>query len=256
MYQVNKLKIAGVISCVTVLFGMQGCSSTVAEVETQTNLDTEGDMTMDLVSIEYLLANSTLEEEDFKGISIEDFIKRYELTEEAVADVYMEPLLERYRQELQRELNEYPDYSYLRTSDNQMNKLNEEDIENIHVVAFYYTSGTYQESLLFDFQNKVGYLGETIDLLESEITEYTDQVELSDDEIQEVGNILQQTGVPDWNLSYEGQNEETTGSFGWNLYIELNDGSIIQYAGKGVIGASRPENYDEFVEKLKEVIKE
>lgn len=55
--------------------------------------------------------------------------------------------------------------------------------------------------------------------------------EISPEKVERLRNIVAKYNVDTWENEFNGPYRDTTGSVGWNLSFELEDGSVICYTG-------------------------
>lgn len=81
------------------------------------------------------------------------------------------------------------------------------------------------------------------------------EVALTEEQVEAVKNHMISHEVLVWNEDYDGSNPNSTDGFWWILYYELEDGSIYECDGSGVVNGA-PENYYEFVKGLQAFFEE
>jgi hypothetical protein len=190
-----------------------------------------------LMTHQYILEHELATEEDLAEIDVERMITEcnwYEGTENRINVSRMIIMLkDDYL------LDEYAfDYSYLMGNTEPEDTFTEDDIEQIKIVAYAYNNA----SMIFDFSEKKGYfeIGEHLFERRAYPEKY---IELSDEQITEIKNLMQNCEVSEWKRSYEGSYDSHDSDWGWwHLYYELEDGRIYSNSGGGIC--------DELPEKL------
>lgn len=202
-----------------------------------------------LISREYLLEHSNIKEEDLEGVDVEAFIEEFDLKESNIDKVNLEFLLEVYKEEGGETSSPY---AYLTEAEYTSGGLKETDIALVRTAALYITSGTYQETLILDSKEEKGYWGEEANLFYA-WDEKSTQIVYTEEKREEFTKLLEECQVVSWKGVYEGTSENTTGSFGWSLYLELEDGKIYQYKGSGVTGEHSPKQWATFEAGVKKL---
>lgn len=225
--------------------------SDITQSEQEENRE-EQHMDEPLITREYLIEHCKINEEDLEGIDVDAFIKEFDLKESNIGKVNLEFLLEIFKEE---GVSEAPLYEYLTKSSYESGGITKENIKEVRKAALYIVDGTYQETLILDGETETGYWGKAVNLFVN-IDDVSEQISYTDKKEQEFKELLENCRLDTWKEKYEGSSENTTGSFGWTLYLELADGRIYRYSGNGVMGNSTPENWDEFEEGFKNLFEE
>jgi len=106
-----------------------------------------------------------------------------------------------------------------------------------------------------DMGNKELYLKPDLASIDFTTADYA----MSDEEIKDVLGILKKYNVQEWNKKYsDGEDEENySDGYGWNLYIQYEDGTVESHSGKGMSKVdSIPAEFDKFISELTTFVKE
>lgn len=233
--------------------GKQSVSNTESEHRNQTAEDKEEqNMEEALVTREYLIEHCGISERDLEGIDVDAFIEEFDLKESNIDKVNVEFLLEAYKEEAGESSSPY---SFFTEDAYETGGLKEEDIPGIQTAALYITDGTYQETIILDMGKEKGYWGKGTNLL-YDMDEESEQITFTGEKREAFTKLLENCQVAAWKSRYEGTNEDTTGSFGWTLYLKMQSGKISRYTGSGVMGENRPEQWDDFEKGIKKLFEE
>ena len=200
-----------------------------------------------IVNRDYLLKHSNINNEDLEGVDVDAFIREFDLKESNIEKVNLEFLLEMFRKE---ESSKDSLYVYLTMSSYASGAIRKEDVKGVRKAALYIVDGTYQETLILDGETQIGYWGKGVNLFVN-MNDITEQISYTDEKEQIFKELLKICQLDTWKEKYAGTSENTTGSFGWILYLELSDDKIYRYSGNGVQSESTPEQWDFFVNGVK-----
>ena len=192
------------------------------------------------MSREYIIENGLATEEELEGVDIDRMILDCGWVEGLEEQCNIALMITSLKRDYLFEDNRL-DYLWLTSTTEQEEKVLKEDIDQIKVIGFEYQSGNNPvSSMVFDFEEQKAYYG---DLFLGKI-EPEKEFFLTDDQINEIREIISNCAVYEWETRYEGTNGDTTGSFWWSLYYALEDGRIYSNSGSGVLGNSTLDNYD------------
>lgn len=212
----------------------------VVEIERYNNENKETHM---LVTKEYLIEEYNLTEEEIGEVDLNDFIEELQLTKDAVQGMDIRIFLQKYKVDLSQKVNENAvHYQYLRENEKINQKLTEEELKTVKRIALCHSSGTDLLSIVIDYENETIYYGDQTYLLANGAVP-TNEVILSEEKIESLNNMWKECEVLSWEKEYIGTSEGTTGSYGWSLYFELEDGKIKMYHGSGMLGDNTPNKF-------------
>ena len=137
-------------------------------------------------------------------------------------------------------------YQYLADSEQSDDKIDSDDLNDVVTISFQYNPNTYHGAMVFDLIKKKAYFESGGHLLEDGVSPM-EEMELSDEQVEELRNLLIENHVEKWKKRYSYTDEYSTGSFWWQLIYELNDGRIFIHSGSN----ASPSNYREVAETLK-----
>lgn len=234
-----------------------GCANARQEPSAEITQDNEseenGDMKLKITK-EYLIENCGVTEDELKDVDLEGFLAYFSLNEENIKKYNIPALLKAFEKEQTKDKRNLS-YSYLLDAKYEETGIIKEEIESIQKMAFYITKGSYQETIIFDLQNANGYWGKEQNLFKS-WKEGVCQISLHDEERQRFFSIMEECHVAEWEKRYEGTSEDTMGSFGWSLYLEVEDGKVYYYSGSGVHGKNSPDSWTSFEKSMKDMFGE
>ena len=186
-------------------------------------------MEIALVSKGYLIETYEWEKNDYAGIDLNGFIEEYQITKESISQIDVEGLFLQYKSNPD---NVYSEdalfYEYLCLREQSDEKLKEEDLDQIKVIAFYSHEelGKYG-SIIVDYELGEIYYGYKKDLLDNgETPVWTRPLS------QKKKRILREMWDECNILSWERNNSESdiansdAYSYPWKLLIELESGEI------------------------------
>lgn len=197
-----------------------------------------------LLSKEELMELCEFTEEEISDVDLDIFIEEYQLTEEEIKKYNMHAVLRKYKDKLRQE--EIIDeraifYNYLVTNNKAFTKIRESQLDDVKVIALYINSGMEQESVIVDYQKNMIYYGTQRNILsDGVIPTWTE--ELTDEKKYAIRNMWEDCNIVAWKRRYIGQEDNTTGTYSWHLYLELESGKIKDYSG-GYQGDVTPEGY-------------
>lgn len=201
---------------------------------------------------EYIIEKGLFTEEELAGVNVEAILERYKWVE---GDENRRTWRTMFEVEIQEQrtaagLTETIDYSYLSELETRENGLSREELGTVKTVAFQYNSGTSFETVILDREKSRMYLGEACDLLAADMAPPVSR-ELDTEVWDSCMALLETCDVPNWKKHYQGVSEEgTTGHFWWQLTLELEDGKACSYSGNGVMGENAPKQYGELQQGL------
>ncbi len=196
-----------------------------------------------LITKEYLIAEYNLTEDEIEDVDLDVFIEELQLTKENVQGIDMHIFLQKYKEDLNQKVNENAVYYQYITENERINeKLTEEELQTIKRVALCRSSGTDLLSIIIDYEKAIIYYGKQVYLLNDGAVP-TNEVILSEEKIENLNSMWKECEVLSWEKEYIGTSEGTTGSYGWSLYFELEDGKIKMYHGSGVLGDNTPNKF-------------
>lgn len=181
---------------------------------------------------ELLKSKYSVTDEMLEGIDAEALVEDYrmdetEYTKEEVWEI-IEEQREYYAIDPSKEI-----FSILGNVDEipeESNSFSED--KDITKVAYYRNPGSFQEKIMFDLENNVYY------------KDNAEAYKIGDDAAKEIQKTLKEAGISKWSHVYKDRgNVNTTGSFGWKLAIEQEDGSICYYGGYTKDMTALPENF-------------
>lgn len=215
------------------------------ELESEEN---EEVMEKDWITREYLLEQNIFTEEDLEGVDVDSMVRDYGWEKGIEQNEKWKTLFLALRGKYLYE--EYDvNYEYLTDMEYYVDSMTEEAAAGIKLLALKWDEGNEQNTIIFDLGLQEAYVGKNTNLLMKGVTP-TQKKALSMEDIEAVKELIDSESITEWKMWYEGTSEETTGSFSWVMYFELDDGRVIKYGGNGASGESTPENYDEFVKGL------
>ena len=188
---------------------------------------------------EYVLGHGILTEEELEGVNFEAMVEEYDLKEGLevsldlrgfILGVKNDFLLEGYALH----------YQYLLESEPSDNQIDSDDLVNVEVISFQYNPNSYYGTMVFDLEKKKGYFGDCVELLKASALP-TDEIDLSDEQVEELRILLIKNHVEEWEERYSYVDESSTGSFWWQLIYELEDGRIFKHSGSN----AWPSNYSD-----------
>ncbi len=215
----------------------------------------ETDMDAKRMTREYIIEKGLFTEEELAGVNVEAILERYKWEEGDENQRTWRTMfeIEIKEQRVAAGLTETIDYSYLSELEIRENGLSRDKLGTVKTVAFQYNNGNYFETVILDREKGRMYLGETCDLLAAGIAPPVSQ-ELGTEVWDSCLTLLENCDVPSWKKHYEGISEEgTTGHFWWLLMLELEDGTACDYSGNGVTGESAPKQYGELQQGLRDL---
>lgn len=211
-------------------------------------------MEIALVSKGYLIETYEWEKNDYAGIDLNGFIEEYQITKESISQIDVEGLFLQYKSNPD---NVYSEdalfYEYLCLREQSDEKLKEEDLDQIKVIAFYSHEelGKYG-SIIVDYELGEIYYGYKKDLLDNgETPVWTRPLS------QKKKRILREMWDECNILSWERNNSESdiansdAYSYPWKLLIELESGEIKTYRGVNHWDMY-PEGYDVFLDTIEQ----
>lgn len=238
-------KKAGCFLGILIWILLTGCSR-----EHETMQKEENNMKDPLVTETYLIEQCGVEPSELEGIDVDAFIKEYDIRESNAGKVNLSFLIETYREKKEEE-----PYAYLLNVEYEAEGLQKDALSSVMVAALYITEGTYQETIIMDQRSGAAYWGKAANLL-NYFTEDCIKTAWTEEKETKFQELLMQTEIFTWKMKYEGSSQDTTGSFGWALYLETEDGKCYRYSGQGVMGDNTPEHWNTFVDEVKELVKE
>lgn len=183
-------------------------------------------------------------EEEISDVNLDIFIEEYQLTEEEIKKYNMHAVLKKYKDKLnqQESIDENAIfYNYLVTNNKAFTKIKESQLDDIKVIALYINSGMEQESVIVDYQKDMIYYGAQCNILsDGAIPTWTE--ELSDEKKIAIQDMWKECNIVSWKRQYTGKEDNSTGTYSWHLYLELENGKIKDYSG-GCQGDVTPEGY-------------
>lgn len=240
------------IVCICLCLCLTGCGNSDKENEasTEEEIVTSQDLAYNqdnikqdkLATREFIIEYFDLNEDDIKHIDVEAVIEYYQITEEGIkSSSNVVAKLEMLEEQMKDEAGKMGDFSYLLEGESASGDIKKEDIKYI---AYLRGENDRNDVWLIDIDNnKVYYfLGETA-LIEPENADK--EADLDVDDLDNILISIEDGKLNNWKPIYEGDNGDTTGSAGWRLGIQLNDGTVISYRGWGMFGENRPQELDE-----------
>ena len=129
-----------------------------------------------------------------------------------------------------------------------------EDFEYVTKIAFQEAGDMQSDIIAMDFEKMEIY--HSIYTI-SDLDDEEPLRELNNEDISQLKKILQDTD--DWKEVYGPEEDEADyeDGYGWCLFIVYKDGKVKQYIGSGESKEEvTPENFDEFADNMKLLIKE
>lgn len=197
-----------------------------------------------LLSKEELVELCEFTEEEISDVDLDDFIEEYKLTKKEIEKYNMHAVLQKYKDKLNQQdiINENAIYyNYLVTDSKALTKIRESQLDNIKVIALYINKGMEQESVIVDYQKNMIYYGDQRNILyDGVIPTWT--VELNDEKKTAIRDMWKECNIVSWKRRYKGKEDNSTGTYSWHVYLELENGRIKDYSG-GYQGDVTPEGY-------------
>lgn len=185
------------------------------------------------VSLEYLIEYSNLGAGDLEGIDHEAFLQYHGVHTDNIGEFqrnWFSKMLDHYKFVLEEErwAETAVDYQYL--FDQAEGRLSPDDLGSIDVIYYSYAEGTYYESVVIDYSTgKVYFSDDKID--DRDVIAHT-----GDGDREWLRDVLEQSGITEWQNEYDGTSEGTTGHFGMSFAFRLSDGRCVSYTADGVLG--------------------
>lgn len=221
---------------VIVAAGVCGCrnqkpgNSEEVEKMTKETAGHEDDLT-------FMMTTYGLEKEELAGIDLKRLIEDYQMrTREYTA--------EEIREILTDEADMYQDdgstalFAILEQEGGAL-----EDTDQISRIGYFYNPGTLVQKAVFDLENKLFYV------------DNTDSHPLTEEQYKLLKELPEKWQITDWDEWYEGEEQESTGSFAWKLVFELADGSFCVYGGYTKDMSHLPKTYNDVNRELRSVMK-
>jgi len=192
----------------------------------------------------YLIETFDITEADLEGINVEAVTEYYDLrqniTPENVSDIINR--LKTLEADMIEETSQ-PLYftTYIYTGKAARKAFSADDIKYF---AFFRNPGYQYYTTLIDFENGIEYT------YGSDSAGKINSTSLNAEELENYRNIIDSCEIYRWKGRYIGHNGCTTGSYAWNVGIELYDGSVYSYYGCGIKGANQPASYDILLENI------
>ena len=244
-----------VLSLLVLLLMLTGCGGTAAEPAADGVGTGDGKMVNTEVTGEKEEDNVMTGSDGYKQ-ALAFMAEKYGLTAEELMGIDVERLIEDYQldrmdysaQEVREILEEQGDFYQLQLEDDIYALLgNTGDIPStgtdltpdadIVKIAFYENPGSLQKRMLFDLEDCVGFIDDTVPF------------ELSADQVSTLKKTAVDTEISSWQHKYEGGDEkETTGSYAWKMVFLLRDGRQCIYGGYTQDMTGLPEDYNTVVE--------
>ena len=189
--------------------------------------------------IQYLVDNYDFTESELQGLDVIKFVEDFEVYDrDWTSDLLREVI------ESQKEY--YIDDGYTEAFEifnyDEGGTVNE-DLELSHI-GYYYSSGTYNQSMVFDIINKIGYINSVGE---------KETIELSDKDIEKLKELSSKYKIKDWQTHYSGLELDTTGSHAWKLVFEYTDETTAVYGGYTGNMTYIPNNYSAVTGLLKSI---
>ena len=205
---------------------------------------------------EYIIEQNLFTEEELEGVDVEAILEEFKWKEGDENRLTWRTmfLIEIENQQIEAGILETIDYSYLNNLDWRENGLSKDELEDVTTIAFQYNDGAYFQTIILDKAKGKMYPGELCDLLAADIVP-PEAMDMGEETWDDVMDLLDSCEVVKWKRRYQGTSVGTTGHYWWVLIIELENDEGCFYSGEGVTGISRPKQYDELEQGLKDLFK-
>ena len=187
------------------------------------------------ITKEYLIAHSSLTEEDFEDVDFDDFAASCGLSAELLEKYAPELLLGLYKAE--RDAEPTVDYSPIYA--NAEGRIGEAELDAVEVLVWEYHEGSYNDCMVVDRATGAVYYGEGWFL--DEVGESKRVSGFGEEDAAFLRETLKKSGIASWQNEYRGSSEGTTGHFGWVVALRLRDGRCFRYEGGGVKDSGTPD---------------
>lgn len=243
--------------CFTFVLGACGQTDSESGMTMSMN-EAEGAKEAMTISVDYLCKEFGIEESEFDGVDLEEFLAYYELTPDNISDIFDEDLgflLRMYKKdEAKVKIPNYERYS----SENDTVTLTQEKAKNIKILVWKYAHGEEQDYVVIDFENGNVFWGcGTMQHLTKD-----DIVGIADAALKEdVLALFQEYSIYDWwqpsyTQTYAELLKKSEGfSETFNFSIVYEDETVSNLWGIAVTGEDAPGEIGEFIEKMKSCVK-
>ncbi len=206
------------------------------------------------ITREYLIENGIFTSEEIEGIDVDKLVREYGWTEGIEKNENFKKYFMRFGKDYL--LPQYTiNYEYIEEKAkypiwNQLEKAK----DSIVRLGFWESSGMELYTMVFDFEKKVAYYGFNESAFEKRV-EPGVSVELSEQQIEEINQLLSENDFFEWDSKYidgdENLNDNPDSSLSWNFYVEVEDGKIYKIYGSNEV----PDTYGEVRDSLMEYFK-
>jgi len=207
------------------------------------------------VPMEYILSNTDLTAEDFKGIDYNAFMNLYGLHSTNIDENLnlIPDLLVFYREELAKA----PTVDYSIIYENTYGTLTEADLDNLEIMLWDYHEGNLNQYMVIDFTSGDVYYSYFDDVITNCCTDYL-AITLSSQELDDIRNRLLENGITQWENDYTGTDEGTTGHHYVGFAFLLTNGRCVSYRADGAINPDMPMQMEvlsqEFIDRFEKYI--
>lgn len=188
------------------------------------------------VALQFMIENYGFSEEELEGVDVIKFVEDFELR---VRDFSAEEV----RDILSAQKDMYVDdgttvlYSIFSKDGHE---LREADVVNR--MGLYLNNGTMNQRLIFDFEENVYYINN------AEPYSLTQQ---QSDQLRELPKVCK---IFEWDRHTEGDEEESTGNFKWELVFQIASGDYCTYDGYTQDGSNLPDTFNDFLDGIQHIV--
>lgn len=213
---------------------LSGCTSSAqnnSEEVTQMLVDDERS-----ADLQFMLETYGFREEELEGIDLSRFIADFELRSREYS-------AEEVRDILNAQKTMYIDdgstalYSIFSKDGRE---LREDD--DVNQMGLYLNQGTSLQQFIFDLENNVYY----VDTVEP--------IPLSSQQSVQLKELLREYKIYSWERHTQGEEERSTGSFGWKLVVRTVGGEYCTYDGYTQDGTHLPDSFTDFLNGIQRVL--
>ena len=194
-------------------------------------------MDNDYDNVRFMMEKYGLRSDELSGLDLERFINDYQLR-------IREYSSEDIRRILDDEGDMYQDdgttalFSILNATGERL-KID----DSVTRIGLYVNSGTIIRRAVFDIEQKVFYV------------QTTEPHPLSEERIQILKSLPEQWDIFSWEQHCVGEENPSTGNFGWKLVFGLSNGNFSVYDGYTQDMSHLPNNFQEVYQQLNSILK-
>ena len=219
-----------ILLCILIMIlALNACGN--SEHLEETSMETESDSSESTeetrgvrMTREYIIEHGLATEEELEGVDIDRMILDGDWTEGIEEEYNIALMIIGLKKEYLFE-DDRLDYTWLVSATEQEEEFLKEDIDRIKVIGFEHKAGNDPTiSMIFDLEEQKAYDG----IYFSRKHKYypTKEITLTDEQINEIRELMRNCAIDEWGTRYEGTNGYSTGNFWWALYYALEDGRI------------------------------